>query len=274
MPVSTASPPGYAIPLHVRSLRMGRTAWELLLATHRGRLPAPGQPIGLIAELDACRSDTFDPTELHPLLRGFYTETSEFAFQVTREIRGAFRPFARLYHLVSSAVEQLAPGDADSASFVPMDSHLATADLGAHGGLGARIWRRVIGTERRPFYTAVVRPYLGPRRGGGTVTHLHCMFPYLFGHLAVVLEFVPTPGGGLRATSRPADGEGLETGTYVHIAGPRPIWRRVPGAGGERLDFRVEEGRSTRWIRAEHTASLAGRDAMRLGYVIQRRRAR
>jgi len=270
MNMRTRRDPVFRVPIRARSLSGGRKTFDLLYAALGGSFPLPNAPIGLVGDLDVIASDTFARDRIDPLLCRFYTETSEFTFESTHQWLGLFQLVGPIYDRVARRLQQLAPGGRSGARFEAMDSVLAHAKLPGGSWPDARIWWRMSGPERRTFYTAVVRACVGPRRGGGTVTHLHCVFPYAFGHLGVVLEFIPTGDGGLRVSSRPEDGQGVETGTYLHLGlGPFETWRRAPLATGERIDFRVERGRTFEAIRVEHTASVMGTNAMRLTYIIK-----
>src|ERR1041385_1906831 len=96
------------------------------LAAERGLiLRESGSPRGLLASLDLLAGPTFDPARVHPGVRAFYEQTSEFELDAWAEWYGAFRPFGRiLAALFSRRLQQL------NVPLDPLDtSHGTTSEV-------------------------------------------------------------------------------------------------------------------------------------------------
>jgi len=229
----------FALPLRLPLLKADVDGWAALLGITRAEIVV-GADLGIIADFNALKSDTFDPGLVHPLIRRFYTSTSAMRMEVV--LRWANRFVGRAYGGFSGFFQQLAPPSRDLYSWTPMTSEVVDAP-GVAGPLGARLWRRSVGTPPEPFYLAVIRPYIGARRGGGTCTQLHALFGYLFGHISVVFEIHNHDGDGLALTSLPQDVTGVDSGMWLcPVIGRKTLVSRVPYSGGERVGLTLEEG--------------------------------
>jgi|GEM_PF-2033719 len=256
----------FAFPTFIPMIRADQDAWTHLLGKYDGRLPAPGRAMGLIRDISALASDGFDPSQLHPLIRSFYSETTRFSMQANVQWEAPL--VGPLWSGLADFFDQLDPGPGNRTAHAPMDTKVADLPGFPNAPLGARLWRRRFGDERKAFYTAVLRPYIGQRRdGAGTVTHLHVLFPYPVGNLSVVLELQTLPGGGFRASSRPSDTHGRDTGTWLVPAMAPWAAFRAPFADGEQITLRPQ-GSLHPYLSGQHEAAAFGRPVLSLGYII------
>lgn len=234
------------LDLALNRLRADGGAWGELLRRLDARTPLPGRALGIISDFDALACAGFDPTPVAPLIRRFYLETS--AMKMRTVLRWRLPILGPLYARAASLVGQLSPPADDVVGWTPMTSQVADVpELG--GPLGARLWRRRLGPDEAPFYTALVRPY----HSGGRC-YLQVALPYWFGHVSVVFRLENGPDRGFIGNAvAPRTGETCDRGVWlVPKVGDRVRAIRAPIARGERIELRLVPGAGDGGIKGTH----------------------
>ena len=238
------------------------------LAAERGLiLRESGSPRGLLASLDLLAGPTFDPARVHPGVRAFYEQTSEFELDAWAEWYGAFRPFGRiLAALFSRRLQQLN---------VPLDP------LDTSHGTTSEVVQLVDPITCQVALTAWVRQL---RRTGHVLyagSYSACMVP---GHADPCVKVVfPLPSGNGLVLLRPSvDAQGALTitstgrrfgdpGFYFTVHRPGPtVWARYVRILTEAI--RVYPGAAPE-VRADHTLWFGGLVFLRLHYRLRPRAA-
>ena len=224
-----------------------------------------GPPRGLLASLDLLAGPTFDPTRIHPSVRGFYERTSEFELDAWAEWCGAFRPFGRvLAALFSRRLQQL------NVPLDPLDtSHGTTSQVvqlvnPASGQVMLTAWVRQL---QRTGHVLYAGSYSICKVPGHADPCVKVVFPLPTGNGLVVLRPSTDAQGALTVTS--AGRRFGDPGFYftVHRPGPR-VWARYVRAMTETIRV-YASGASD--VRADHTMWFGGLVFLRLHYRLRLR---
>lgn len=239
-----------SLPLF-RPLRFADHALVSPIPAASGRVDAStlavdGAVAGYVLELDALRSCTFAPRDVHPRIRHFLASSRGHS-KTMMEAR--WEPWARaLAWLYSPLAEHLGnlrvPERRDEPVSIKSDVRRAGAD---------RIVTRTMRGSGRLFYTAALRSGV---TDDGRASCMAMTFPFPRANLLVVLRLC-NDGDGLVATTGAPGG-----GTYgILPRGDRFV--ALPGPPTEEtLTFRVEGGS----VRVCHEDYLLGRRAFTIDY--------
>ena len=236
------------------------------LATREGwTLRDSGSPRGLLTSLDLLAGPTFNPSQVHPVVRAFYEQTSEFELDAWAEWCGAFRPFGRLLAaLFSRRLQQLnVPLDPLDTSHGTSSEVLQLVDPGT-GQVALTAWVRQLQRSGHVLYAG---SYSTCRVPGHPDPCIKVVFPLPTGNGLVVLRPSVDAEGALTVTS---SGRRFgDPGFYftVHRPGPR-IWARYVRAMTEAIRVYASGARE---VRADHTMWFGGLVFLRLHYRLRPR---
>ncbi|GAB5543892.1 MAG: hypothetical protein SangKO_036520 [Sandaracinaceae bacterium] len=209
-------------------------------------LSPQGPPVPLVDDLEALRSESFDPSEVHPRLRDFFEgPRSRVVLERVRWARWAL-PLGAVY---APLAERL--GNLRVPLHLEEPRPMASA-VRAYGD--ARSWTRCFSGDASLFYTGALRTW---RRPDGASSYLSMTFPFPYVQLLVVLRLT-SPSGGLVGRSA---GDGV-AGTYLIVPGARRFVALPGPPTEETLRFTVEGER----LRCRHEDRLLGRLAFQLDY--------
>ena len=236
------------------------------LATREGwTVRDSGAPRGLLASVDLLAGPTFNPAEIHPAVREFYEQTSEFELDAWAEWCGAFRPFGRLLAaLFSRRLQQL------NVPLDPLDtSHGTSSEVlqllnPTTGHVAITAWVRQLQRSGQVLYAGSYSTCQVP---GSADPCIKVVFPLPTGNGLVVLRPSVDATGALTVTS--AGRAFGDPGFYftVHRQGPR-VWARYVRAMTEAIRVYPSVDRE---VRADHTMRFAGLVFLRLHYRLRPR---
>lgn len=236
------------------------------LATAKGlTIRESGPTRGLLTSLDLLAGPSFDPTQIHPAVRAFYENTSDFELDAWAEWCGAFRPFGWLLAILfSRRLQQL------NVPLDPLDtSHGTTSDVvqlldPATNRVTLTAWVRQLRRSGNVLYAGSYSVCKVPGHANPCVK---VVFPLPTGNGLVVLRPSVGKDGALTVTS--AGRRFGDPGFYftVHRPGPR-VWARYVRTMTEAI--RVYPGDATE-VRADHTMWFAGVTFLRLHYRLRPR---
>ncbi len=256
-----------AVPVAVPMFRADIDAWRHLNGLLAGRKPAIGQPIGLIESVDALATSRFRPEKLDPVIRDFYERTSEYKMEAT--VRWSSRWISEPYYWISNLFLQLRPGR-NEYDYVPLENELVSASLARYGidNPSVRIWRRLIGTDKVPFYTAVCRTFIVD-----DFSYLQVIVPYFWGNFAVVFELQNEPSGGLILNASQKHDAGPLAGNWMTsvVLGKAAPAVRAPGADGEKIAVLPYHLKTAQGLRGEQEGFGFGKQVFRIDYRIAHR---
>jgi hypothetical protein len=219
---------------------------------------------GLVPSFEALRSRSFDPGEVHPLVRDFYENTTEYAMDVwSRAHLPASIGMWLLVKTISRQVKQLNFPLSPLDTARGMISEIITM-RSADGTIRYTGWFRTLAQQNSVIYTGFYMTETSPTLGAPCVK---VVFPMPNGNATVLLRPEATPDGALVLDS---------TGRCFGDAG----FYRMQAVGADRLrvwqiktlkeHFRVfvdEAGT----LRCDHTVRFLGLPVLSLHYKIVRR---
>ncbi len=248
--------------------RIGTDFFERWTAARGWQFQRPTTPCGLIEDLSVLDGPGFDADRVHPEVRRFYAQTSEYDFDVWSRWCGLFRPFSSaLALLFSRRLEQLNVPlspldtslgiDSEIGRVLNADGQQPVRDLGAHrsGPLAAHL------------YVGAYSCCTPPRAEGPC---LRVVFPLPNGHAAVIMH--PEAGTDGSFTIR-CDGRRLgDPGFYFFVESPRGSGRgraRIVRTMKETIRVFVDESGG---LRADHELRIWGTRYLELHYRMPHRR--
>ncbi|GAB3477164.1 hypothetical protein [Nocardiopsis coralliicola] len=237
--------------------------WIGAEAARLGGTAATAPDGGLLDSLGQLAGEGFDPSAVHPDVRGFYESTAQWRMEAWSAWRPLARPAGALISGVfSRRLQQLAlPLDPmDTAR--GMDSEV-TAVRGAGGSLLGAAWvRRLRATGQTVYsgwYSAVALP-------GRSRPSIRVVFPLPNGSVTVFLRPSVNAEGHLALVS-PLGPFGGDGAYLVVRSGGSTAWaRRIPVV--ERFDVYPDGGGT---VRADHDLRLGRLRALHLHYRMDRR---
>lgn len=224
-----------------------------------------GRTRGLLRNLDQLRSAALDVDRIHPAVRAFYEQTSDYELDAWSEWRGAFRPFGRLLAILfSRRLQQL------NVPLAPLDtSHGTTSEVlhlvDAHTGeLQFAAWVRQL---RRTGNVLYAGGYSTCRVPGFSGPCIKVVFPLPTGNGIVILKPSVDSEGALTMTS--AGHAFGDPGFYftVHRPGNR-VWARYVPVLTEVIRVYPVPGEG---VRADHILRYGGIVFLRLHYRLRPR---
>jgi len=223
---------------------------------------------GLVPDFDALAGPDFDPAAVHPDVRRFYEETSDYELEAWSEWCGAFRPFGWLLaRMFSRRLQQLnVPlSPLDTAAGTTSDVlHLVDGESGDHV---MAAWVRVL---RRTADVLYAGSYSVARVPGHDNPCVRVVFPLPNGNANVFLRPIADPDGALTVLSR---GRRYgEPGFYFTVRRPGGrMWARYVRTMQESI--RVYPAGEDE-VRADHVMWLWGLVFLRLHYRLRPKGAR
>lgn len=216
-------------------------------------------PRGLLPEFDQLSGPTFDPSLVHPDVRRFYQETSEYELEAWSEWCGAFRPFGRLLAWIfSRRLQQL------NVPLEPLDTSGGTSSEVLHlvrpdGGVAMAAWVRHL---RRTGHVLYAGSYSIVNVPGCVDPCIRVVFPLPHGNANVVMRSSTDEDGALTVLSR-GNGHG-EPGFYFTVHRPGgPMWVRYVRTMRESIRvYPTGNGE----VRADHVLWIFGFVFLRLHY--------
>ena len=224
-----------------------------------------GSPRGLLSSLDHLAGPTFEPARVHPTVRAFYEQTSEFELDAWAEWCGAFRPFGWLLAaLFSRRLQQL------NVPLDPLDTSHGTSSEVVQlvdprtGRVALTAWVRQLQRSGHVLYAGSYSTCQVPGHAGPCVK---VVFPLPTGNGLVILRPSVDAEGALTVTS--AGRRFGDPGFYftVHRPGPK-VWARYVRAMTEAIRVYPSGARE---VRADHTMWFGGLVFLRLHYRLRPR---
>jgi hypothetical protein len=228
-------------------------------AAERGFRLIRGRATGLLPDLEALRSATFDPDALSPAVVGFYTTTSDFDLDAWSQWCGVFRPFGwALAVLFSRRLQQL---------------NLPLSSLDTSRGMTSEVVPIVDPDSDRAVFSAWVRRLVGTGRviyagaystctvPDGATRCVRVVFPLPNGNAVVLMRPVAHPDGSLLLVS-----EGAAFGSpgfYFTVHEPDGV---VRARHLRSLRETIHVYALHKDVRADHVLSLWGVTFLRLHY--------
>ncbi len=212
---------------------------------------------GLLPSMDALAGPGFDPTAVHPAIRGFYEHTASWRMDAwTKWSRGFAGPGAVIESLYGKRLQQLAlPVDALAVAH-GVDSEIV-AIVGPEGDHAGAAWLRTLRRTGDYMFSGYYRVGRLPGRDQPSV---HVSFPLEQGNVQVYLRPSNGPGGSMTLASPPG-GFG-DDGAYVTVIdGGHTYAARVPIHEEFHL-YVDDEGVA----RTDHVLKVWGATAVRLHY--------
>ena len=222
-------------------------------------------PRGLLPSCDLLRGPSFEPDMLHPMVRSFYEETSQYEMEAWAEWCGAFRPFGGLLAwFFSRRLQQL------NVPLSPLDTSRGTTSDVLHlvdpvtGRLVHAAWVRQLKRTGHVLYAGCYGVTRVPGYPGQCV---QVVFPLPNGNGIVILKPEIHPTGALTVTS---SGRGFgDPGFYFTVQRGGKTYARYVRTMQESIH--VFPGDSDSEVRADHTMQIWGRVFMRLHYRLARK---
>jgi len=226
-----------------------------------------GAARGLLPDFSLLRGPSLEPEQVHPAVRHFYEQTSEYELEAWSEWCGAFRPFGRaLAFLFSRRLQQL------NVPIDSLDTSRGTTSEVLHlrGPASGRVvmaaWVRHLRATGNVLYAGA---YSICRVPGHTDPCVQVAFPLPTGNALVILRPSVEPDGALTVTS---SGRTFgDPGFYftVYRDGER-AWARYVRTMQESIRVYPGDGAD---VRADHTMWLWGQVFLRLHYRMRPRSA-
>ncbi|WP_082129982.1 YndJ family protein [Aneurinibacillus tyrosinisolvens] len=216
------------------------------------RLPVKG----LVDDFSIYKSETFDPMRIHPEIRAFYEQTTEYSlFAQTRWLRG-FVFLSRVYKRISEKVEQLNLPLNNEKEQQNMEGAIIPIHSERDGRRNVRAWVRWDKESGKTIFVAVYSHHGGERR-----TYMNIALPLPSGNMTGVLRVEHDEADGLILTSLPDPlGKGDE-GIYYFF---RYLRLRLPL--NETFHITINERRG---LRAKHRMWMFGIPFLAIDYVIK-----
>ena len=221
-----------------------------------------GSGVGL---MDSAQAFGALRAELHPEILKFYTETSDYDFEVWTRWQPVWGAFGKLVdRLFARRLEQLCLPHDPLATSRGISSEVIVLRQ-KDGRICHRVWLRKLissgGVIYSGFYSEVTTP--------AGVPAVKVVFPLPKGSATVVMRATSLAGGGLRLES--AGRRDGDAGFYFVVEDRKGgLWLHYLRAFHERIDVYVDPSGT---LRADHTMRLFGRLVYSLHYKITRQAA-
>jgi len=167
-----------------------------------------GHPSGLVDDLSEYRRADFDPNEVHPFVRAFYTDTAHHELIVSAEWRRGFRFAARIYKKMAAIVGQMNLPLADEQA-LSISSRILPIRDEVDGRQNVRAWVRTYSDSGSAVYVAA---YANHSACGET--YMNIAFPLPGGNLSSILRMEILDAGGVLLTTFPSPHEFGDQGVY------------------------------------------------------------
>lgn len=217
---------------------------------------------GLIPDFEALRSERFDPSQTHPLVRDFYEHTTAFAMDVWS--RTYFPASVALWLLVTTISRQV---DQLNFPLSPLDTaHGITSEIillrRRDGSLRYTGWFRTLAEQQRVIYTGF---YMTQRVPGEAGPCVKVVFPMPNGNATVILR-ASVEAGALILDS----GGGRFGGAgFYRVQGRGPERLRIWRIATLRERFRVYVD-DAGVLRCDHAIKFLGLPVLALHYKLRR----
>jgi len=218
------------------------------------------RPRGLLPDFERLAGPGFDPGRVHPDVRRFYEETSEYELEAWSEWCGAFRPFGRLLaRIFSRRLQQL------NVPLNPLDTSGGTSSEVLHlrsretGRVEMAAWIRVLRRSGDTLYAGSYSVAAVPKHPDPCI---RVVFPLPHGNGMVFLKPAVDEDGALTVVSK---GRGFgDAGFYFTVHRPgRRMWARYVKTMRESIRVFPSEGGE---VRADHVMWIFGLVFLRLHY--------
>jgi hypothetical protein len=179
-----------------------------------GAVDAARDAHGLIEDLTAYASKTFDPTRVHTSVRHFYEHTDEWMLEVVPSWQPGFRLGGKLFRAFATRIEQLALPTAIHKR--PVHSRIVALDAARDGRDIPRGWVRTYADgAREAIYIAA---YSSHARDGHRTMNI--AFPLPFSNMTSILRLDLREDGGVALTTLARDEErDGDQGVYLVASG-------------------------------------------------------
>jgi len=246
----------YVVPFEARTKYVGADYVEQLARVRGGTFVRNPPDVGILASLDSLRGPTFDPGQVHPLIREFYEHTSRFTLSIVPEWRRWMKPaYALFKRVVAEPLGQAAiPSNTEEAQ----RGMVSTIDtISTDEEIEIRGWIRTFADSGKPIYVGIYTSFRHEGRG-----YVSVGFPIPSSNFTATLE-PHNAGDGLVLQSRSS----LEyPGHYLSFVEDGELTVLKLLALHERIEVFVRDG----VLRTEHSFSLLGARFLTLHYLIER----
>ncbi|HEX6852243.1 MAG TPA: hypothetical protein VF139_12650 [Candidatus Polarisedimenticolaceae bacterium] len=232
----------------------------------RGLRALRGEPGGLLADLQALRSASFDPARVDPAVVEFYTRTSDYALDTWSEWTGVFRPFGwMLARIFSRRLQQLNVPLSNLDTSRGMTSEVIVV-AEPHGGRRLfAAWVRTLVRTGDVIYAGAYSTCVVPE---GSTPCVRVVFPLPNGNGIVLMRAVVEDDGSLRLISA---GNGFGSPGFYFTVRDRNGAIRSRYVRALRETIHVYPSGSD--VRADHVLKLWGMTFLRLHYRLTPRAA-
>ncbi len=236
------------------------------LASERGFDVNTSRGVRGLIRFDDLRGPTFDPSAVHPSVRSFYENTSEYEFESWSEWCGAFRPFgAALSLLFSKRLQQLNVPISSLDTAGGTISEVVQLRDPQSDRVAMTAWIRVL---RRTGNVLYAGSYSSVRVPGHPDPCVKVVFPLPNGNAVVVMKPSVDADGALTITS---SGQRFgDPGFYFTVRRRGgDAWARYVRTMRESI--RVYAAEEPGEVRADHVLTIFGRVFLRLHYRLRAR---
>ena len=156
----------YVVPFEARSRYVGGDYVEQLAKARGGTFRRNPPDVGILASLDSLEGPTFDPSQVHPLIREFYEHTSRFRLSIVPEWRRWMKPGYELFKLVVAQPlgQATIPSNIEEAQR-GMVSTIDTIALDGGEDIDIRGWIRTFADSGKPIYVGIYTTFRHEERG-------------------------------------------------------------------------------------------------------------
>jgi hypothetical protein len=156
----------YVVPFEARSRYVGGDYVEQLAKARGGTFRRNPPDVGILASLDSLEGPTFDPSQVHPLIREFYEHTSRFRLSIVPEWRRWMKPGYELFKLVVAQPlgQATIPSNIEEAQR-GMVSTIDTIALDGGEEIDIRGWIRTFADSGKPIYVGIYTTFRHEERG-------------------------------------------------------------------------------------------------------------
>jgi hypothetical protein len=156
----------YVVPFEARSRYVGGDYVEQLAKARGGTFRRNPPDVGILASLDSLEGPSFDPSQVHPLIREFYEHTSRFRLSIIPEWRRWMKPGYELFKLVVAEPlgQATIPSNIEEAQR-GMVSTIDTIALDGGEEIDIRGWIRTFADSGKPIYVGIYTSFRHQGRG-------------------------------------------------------------------------------------------------------------
>jgi hypothetical protein len=156
----------YVVPFEARARYVGGDYVEQLAKARGGTFRRNPPDVGILASLDSLEGPTFDPSQVHPLIREFYEHTSRFRLSIVPEWRRWMKPGYELFKLVVAQPlgQATIPSNIEEAQR-GMVSTIDTIALDGGEEIDIRGWIRTFADSGKPIYVGIYTTFRHEKRG-------------------------------------------------------------------------------------------------------------